>query len=124
MFHSSEFCNHFYDNDTYYIKVSITPFIDNFRSSSSTIRLGYGKVKAIYHCTLKGGKHVFFQIIKAEDIRHNGIEGVSFRPCDERSRTRVIPFSCVVDLIGCFSSQSRMYAMEKVIDTQKDISYL
>ena len=104
-------------------KYSITPFIENIRSSNSTIRLGYGKVKAIYHFTFKGEKQVFFQVNEAEDVRHNGIEGVSFRPFDERSRTRVIPFSFVVDLIGCFSSQGRMFAMEKVIDTPKNISY-
>ena len=34
------------------------------------------------------------------NIRHNGIEGVSFRPFDERSRIRVIPFRLGCWLVG------------------------
>ena len=98
-------------------KYSITPFIENIRSSNSTIRLGYGKVKAIYHFTFKGEKQVFFQVNEAEDVRHNGIEGVSFRPFDERSRTRVIPFSCVVDLIGWFSLWQRLLTRQGTFHT-------
>ena len=103
--------------------VQIQYLINSERNNLSKLRVGYGMTKEIYFFEFKNTKFVFLEIIKAIDVRSD-LDGVSFKPFDERSMSLLIPINWFNDLIGCFSYDGRYYVMESTLETVGKITYI